>query len=229
MQAVLDAVIGWLQSVHPALRILVAGLGVALETSVLIGLIVPGDTILLVAGLGTRSIWDWAALILAAVLGALAGESAGFALGRYFGPRLRTSWLGRRLGEHNLARADAYVARRGGIAIFISRFLPVLHSLVPLTVGISTMSYRRFIAWTLPACLLWSIAYVSVASAAAATYTELSRTLHWAGYLFIAGIVLGAVLLVIARRLIARSQFRDVDIDAVVADAGSDATPRSVP
>lgn len=221
MQAVLDAVIGWLQSMHPTLRILVAGLGIALETSVLVGLVVPGDTILLVAGLGTRSIWDWAALVVAAVLGALAGESAGFAIGRHYGPRIRTSWLGRRLGERNLARADAYVARRGGVAIFISRFLPVLHSLVPLTVGISAMPYRKFLAWTLPASLIWSVAYVTVASAAAATYSELSRNLHWAGYLFIAGIVLGGVLLVVARKLIGRSQMRYIDVDAIVGDAAT--------
>ena len=50
--------------------------------------------------------------------------------------------------------------------MFVSRFLPVLHSLVPLTVGMSTMRYRRFIAWTLPACLIWATAYVTVGATA---------------------------------------------------------------
>jgi membrane protein DedA with SNARE-associated domain len=48
--------------------------------------------------------------------------------------------------------------------VFISRFLPVLHSLIPLTVGMSTMRYRKFMAWTVPACVIWAFAYVTVGS-----------------------------------------------------------------
>ena len=74
--------------------------------------------------------------------------------------------LGQRLGEDNWTRAELYLRRRGGPAIFLSRFLPVLHSLVPLTVGMSGFSYRRFMAWTTPACTVWAIAYVGVGAAA---------------------------------------------------------------
>ena len=99
-------------------------------------------------------------------VGALIGESIGFALGRYFGPWIRRSRLGGRIGERNWVRAENYLARRGGIAVFISRFLPVLHSLIPLTVGMSGMRYRTFLAWTAPACIVWAALYVSVGQAA---------------------------------------------------------------
>lgn len=187
----LDAV----QSVDPVLRTVLAGLAIMLETSVLIGLIVPGDTIVIVAATAVASPWEGAILCVAVVIGALAGESIGFALGRWLGPRIRASRLGRRIGTTNLRRAEAYLRRRGGPAIFLSRFLPVLHSLVPLTVGMSGFAYRRFLAWTIPACILWSIAYVLVAAAAAGTYRELADRLHGAGYLFV-GII--AVFLVVA-------------------------------
>ena len=204
LTAVLDAV----QSVDPVLRTLLAGVGILLETSVLVGLIVPGDTVVIVAATAVDSPGEYLALVVAVVLGALGGESIGFALGRFFGPRIRHSRLGRRLGEHNWQRAENYVDRRGGIAVFISRFLPVLHSLVPLTVGMSTMSYRRFISWTAPACVLWAFAYVTVGSVAAGSYRELADQLHWAGYVFVAAIVVFLVAVVVVKKLLERSEAR---------------------
>jgi membrane-associated protein len=193
-------------SVDPVLRTLLAGVAVLLETSVLVGLVVPGDTIVVVASLATPDPtvdpWPAIALVVAVVLGALGGESIGFLLGRHFGPRIRHSRLGRRIGEHNWVRAERLLERRGGPAVFISRFLPVLHSLVPLTVGISGMAYRRFLAWTLPACLLWSSAYVA-AGATAGTVTRrlLSQQLHSAGYVFAAILLFFVMVVWLGKRI----------------------------
>jgi membrane-associated protein len=204
----LDGILETVQSVDPVLRTLLAGLGIMLETSVLIGLVVPGDTIVIVAATGVEGPVEFIALALAVVVGALIGESIGFALGRWFGPHILHSRLGRRIGEHNWHRAQRYLARRGGPAVFISRFLPVLHSLVPLTVGMSDMTYRRFMAWTTPACVIWSFAYVGVGSAAAGGYRELSDNLHWAGYLFVGAIVLFLVLAWLGKRVLFRLEAR---------------------
>jgi membrane-associated protein len=184
-----------IQSVDPVVRTILTGIAVLLETSVLVGLIMPGDTVVIVSSTAVAGPVEYFSLIAAIIVGALCGESIGFALGRYFGPWIRASRLGRRVGERNWVRAENYLARRGGIAVFISRFLPVLHSLIPLTVGMSGMRYRRFLAWTAPACILWAFAYVSVGSAAAGSYRELSDRLHWAGYVFV-GIVVAFVLLI---------------------------------
>jgi len=136
-----NEILTWLldvvQNVDPVLRTILAGVAVMLETSVLVGLIVPGDTMVIVAGTAIASPLEGVILASAVVVGALLGESGGFWLGRYFGPRIRASKLGQKLGERNWERADRYLRRRGGPAIFLSRFLPVLHSLVPLTVGMS--------------------------------------------------------------------------------------------
>lgn len=204
LMAILDAV----QSVDPVLRTLLAGVGIMLETSVLVGLVVPGDTIVIVAATAVDSPLEYAALVAVVIIGALAGESIGFALGRFFGPRIRHSRLGRRIGETHWQRAENYVDRRGGIAVFISRFLPVLHSLVPLTVGMSTMSYRRFISWTAPACVLWAFAYVTVGSVAAGSYRELANQLHYAGYVFVGVIVLFLIVVVVVKKLLERSEAR---------------------
>lgn len=205
---ILDAVLSTVQSVDPVLRTLLAGLGILLETSVLVGLVVPGDTIVLVASTGVEGAAQYFGLVAAVIVGALCGESIGFALGRYFGPKIRASRLGRRIGERHWVRAENYLDRRGGIAVFLSRFLPVLHSLVPVTVGMSAMRYRKFIAWTAPACVLWAFAYVTVGSAAAGSYRELSQQLHTAGYLFVGVIAVFVLLVIVAKKLLERSEAR---------------------
>lgn len=196
------------QSVDPVLRTVLAGIAIMLETSILIGLVVPGDTIVIVAAMGVTTPLQGVALAITVIIGALIGESIGFALGRWLGPRIRHSWIGRRIGEHNWERSERYLQRRGGIAIFLSRFLPVLHSLVPLTVGMSTFSYRRFLAWTTPACVIWSIAYVSVASVAAGSYRELSSTVHFAGYIFVGVIVLFLLVALLGKKLLQKREER---------------------
>jgi len=205
---ILSWILDFVQSVDPVLRTALAGLAITLETSVLIGLIVPGDTVVIVASTGVDGLFEYFALALVVIVGALIGESIGFALGRYFGPRIRASRLGRRIGERNWVRAEKYLDRRGGIAVFISRFLPVLHSLIPLTVGMSTMSYRKFMAWTIPACVIWSFAYVSVGSAAAGSYRELADQLHYAGYIFVGVIAAFLVVVFIVKKVLERSEAR---------------------
>ena len=207
----MNDIILWLldvvQSVDPVLRTVLAGVGIMLETSVLVGLIVPGDTIVIIAATAVDSPVQFVALALAVIAGALVGETIGFGLGRFFGPRIRVSRLGRWIGERNWLRAETFLKRRGGVAVFVSRFLPVLHSLIPLTVGMSPMRYRTFIAWTLPATTIWTLAYVSVGALAAGTFRELLDRLHFAGYIF-AGIV---AAFAVTTWLIKRRLEREID------------------
>ena len=204
-------VLDLVRSIDPVTRTVLAGVGIFLETSILIGLVVPGDTIVLVASTAVETPLEYVALLLTVVVGALGGESVGFALGRFFGPRIQHSRLGRRIGARNWERAANYVDRRGGIAVFVSRFLPVLHSLVPVTVGMSNMPYRRFLAWTAPACVVWATAYVSFGSVAAVSYRQLAQTLHFAGYLFVGAIVVFVVAVILVKKLLERSQARHWD------------------
>jgi membrane-associated protein len=204
--------LGWMLSmvahVDPITRALLAALGMFCETTILVGLLIPGDTIVLVASTGVENVPQYLGMLVAVVSGSLAGESVGFLLGRWFGHRIRASKLGLRLGESNWVRAERYLERRGGIAVFASRFLPVLHSLVPLTVGMTQWSYRRFMAWTAPACLLWATAYVTVGTLAAGGYRQLSAQLHWAGYLFGAVVILFFVSVLLIRRALERREAR---------------------
>ncbi len=196
MNDALSWILDQVQGVDPVLRTLFVAVGQLLETSVLVGLVVPGDVIVIVASTGVENLAEYGALIGAAIVGSLLGESIGFALGRFLGPAIRRSAIGRRIGERNWKQAEHYVAHRGGIAVFVSRFIPVLHSLVPLTVGMSAMRYRVFICWTAPACIIWAISYTTVGYLAAESYRQLSQHMHWAGIIF-AAIILGFAIIVV--------------------------------
>lgn len=204
MNAFLDWFLSGVGSIDPVLRVTLAGLAIMLETSVLVGLVIPGDTVVLVAATGVSSTEEYISLIVVIIVGALIGESIGFALGHAFGPAIQHSKVGKWIGHKNWHAAERFLEHRGGWAIFISRFLPVLHSIVPLTAGITGMDYRRFIAWTAPACTLWAIAYVTVGRTAALTYEQLSQSLHFAGFIF-AGII---VLFIAVMALVKKSLHR---------------------
>ena len=208
MNDILTWILDTVRHVDPLLRASIAGIGMLLETSILVGLIVPGDTIVLVSATGIADWSQYLAILLAVIIGSLTGESIGFALGRFFGPRIQASRLGNRLGERNWVRAETYLDRRGGIAIFVSRFLPVLHALIPVTVGMSTMRYRKFLGWTAPACILWAVAYVSVGWLAAGSYRQLSTQLHFAGYLFAGMIAAFLVIVILVKKSITRVEAR---------------------
>jgi membrane-associated protein len=211
MNEVLTWILNMVREVDPWVRLLIAFAGMFCETSILIGLIVPGDTIVLVSATAISSWAQWVGLLAAVMVGSLAGESVGFALGRWFGPRIQHSRLGRRLGEHNWLRARTYLDRRGGIAVLISRFLPVLHALIPLTVGMSEMPYRRFMKWTAPACVLWAAAYVSVGWLAAGSYRSLAGELHYAGLIFAGIIVVFLGLALLVKKLIEHGEARHME------------------
>jgi membrane protein DedA with SNARE-associated domain len=188
-------VIDLIGSVDPFWRGVIAGLFIMLETSLFVGLVIPGDTIVLVASTGVTSWPDFFWLLLAVLIGSLIGETIGFFIGRFFGPRLRASRLGKRIDEKNWELADTLVKRRGGLAIFVSRFMPVLHSVVPAVAGMTKMPYRTFILWTFLACALWTSMYVGVGFLARASYEQLSDNLRVAVLVGI-GILLAFLILI---------------------------------
>lgn len=211
MNEILDAILGFIEDVPPVLRVVLTGIAIMLETSVLIGLIVPGDTIVLFSSTGVTTVLEFIFTVVAVVIGALLGSSFGFWIGRIFGPKLRGSWLGIRIGEDRWRKADRFVKKRGGIAVFISRFLPVFHSVVPLTAGMSVMRYRTFMSWLAPASIIWAFLYVSIGSGAAETYRGLKDTLDQAGWIFIGIFAISLLLLFIIKQLLNRFAHDDDD------------------
>ena len=124
MNDFVNTLLASIQDVNWLIRDLIAAFAIMCETSLFVGLIIPGDTVVLVAATGVQNVADYFGLLGFVLLGSLIGESLGFWIGRAFGVRIRASKLGQRIGETNWQIADEFVETRGGWAIAISRFLP---------------------------------------------------------------------------------------------------------
>lgn len=189
MNEIINSILATVASVDPITRTLISALFIMLETSFLVGLVIPGDTIVLISSTAITNMTEYVFMVVMVIAGSLLGETIGFFVGKFFGPRIRASWLGRKIGPARWEAAENYIDRRGGIAVFLSRFLPVLHSLIPLTVGMTKMTYKTFIAWTAAACIIWTFVYVSIAAVLKDQYVAFAERFDWAGWVFI-GLVL---------------------------------------
>jgi membrane protein DedA with SNARE-associated domain len=208
---ILDWLLAGVSGIDPFWRNFFAGLAIMLETSLFIGLIVPGDTVVLVASTGVADLPDFFWLVGAVLLGSMIGETIGFSIGRLFGDRIRASKLGQRFGEDNWKRADIFVEKRGGPAVAISRFLPVLHSLVPVVAGATKMRYRTFIIWTFGACLVWASTYVGIGYIAKASYQEVASNFKFGALIFVGILVVFIFAIHLAKTKISKVADQMID------------------
>lgn len=187
---------------EPWLYVLVFVLAAA-EGAALVGLVLPGETSMLLAGVVVYQGNASGPLVFAcAIVGAVAGDSVGYWIGRRFGPRLRASRLGRKVGDARWERAGAYLRTRGGRAVFVGRFAGFLRTLVPPVAGQAHMPYRRFFAFNAPAAALWAATFVSLGIAAGSSWHTVDR---WSGRAsaFLAALVVAVVVSVLVARWLA--------------------------
>ncbi|MDQ1402389.1 MAG: rane-associated protein [Actinomycetota bacterium] len=209
----------------------IVGLMAALEAAAFVGLVIPGETALLVGGfLAYRGSVSLPAMMVVAALGAVIGDSVGYEIGRRFGPTLKASRLGQRIGDERWLRAEAYLERKGGRAIFMGRFIGVLRALVPSMAGVSRMPYRRFLAWNAAGGLIWGPLFVVVGYLAGPSYLRLEKIVGRASLLVLVVVLIAVV--VSWRRSVHRKRVNVddevVDLDRVEAEADEKPSSASV-
>jgi len=73
------------------------------------------------------------------------------------------------------------------------------------------MRYRRFMSWTVPACVLWALAYVSVGALAAGSYRQMADRLHYAGYVFVGIIVAFVIAVLVGKKVLSKLEARHMN------------------
>jgi membrane protein DedA with SNARE-associated domain len=181
------------------LYVIAGGLAFA-EAAILVGMVLPGETALLVAGVfcqrGVLTLW---VMIPVAIICAIAGDSVGFEFGRKYGPPLRRSRLGLWVGEGRWTTVDGFLHRHGGKAILLGRLTAVFRALVPSMAGMSGMHYPTFLRWNAAGGILWGTGCVLLGYAFSSALATVSRYLTWAPFAVIA-VIIGVVLLLHTRR-----------------------------
>ncbi|HEX9122108.1 MAG TPA: DedA family protein [Actinomycetota bacterium] len=193
---------------------LIVGAATFLENSVGAGVIVPGETLVIVGGFYARiGNLGLAWVAVAACVGAVLGDNVGYLLGRRYG-RGFLERHGRKLfvTPERLERADRYYRSHGGKTVFLGRFIPVVRSVGFILAGVAGMEWRRFFVYDLAGAVLWGVGHSILGYAIGASYER------WKGYLTPGGLVIlvvlvlliGASKLLAARRSV-ESELRELD------------------
>jgi membrane-associated protein len=126
------------------------------ETGLLIGFFLPGDSLLITAGLfAARGDFSFVTLILALIPAAIVGNATGYFIGHRTGVALYQrpdSFFFRR--EH-LTMTHEYYEKHGGKTIVIAQFIPILRTFAPVVAGVAAMGYRQFATYNVVGAILW--------------------------------------------------------------------------
>jgi membrane-associated protein len=128
------------------------------ETGLLIGFFLPGDTLLISAGLlisqdkVNLELWF---LIPLLILAAIIGDAVGYQVGRHAGPRLFKKEDGRVFRRDHLERAKRFYDKHGGKTIVLARFLAFIRTFAPTVAGAAEMPYPRFAIFNITGAILW--------------------------------------------------------------------------
>ena len=154
----LDALLQFFRSLPPAVVIGFAFLVPAVESGLVLGFILPGELAVVTAGiLAAHSRLPLAAVIGAAIAGAIVGDSLGYFVGRRFRHAIK-----KRMSARRWEAAEAWLRRSGPVAIFLARFTAFVRSLMPPVAGAVRLPYRKFLPWSVAAGLLWGSGSVLV-------------------------------------------------------------------
>lgn len=193
----------------PALALLLVFLLPALEASVFLGVVLPGEVGVILGGvLANQGKLPLAAALAAGISGAIIGDSIGYWVGDRYGERVLSKIPHRLLKPEDLHKAEANVRRLGGKSVFVGRFTAALRALVPGLAGMSRLPYGRFLAWNAAGGALWAGAFVLLGYAAGSQYKRIERYANYIGL---------ALLIAIAAYLLYRRHRRRT----AATDAGS--------
>jgi len=196
-----------LLNVDPVWLFSIAGLLVFLEDAIFIGFLIPGETAAVLSGVGANVQHVVLVVPVLVVVGAaIAGDSVGYEVGKkFFGPKILTS---RFLVKHQvrIERAQAFLKRRGGVAVFLGRFTAFFRAMMPALAGAAGMPYRTFLIWNAAGGVVWGTAFVSLGFIAGASYKKVE---HQAGR----GVAIGLAVIVVVAAIAwkVRSERPDAD------------------
>ncbi len=126
------------------------------ETGLLIGFFLPGDSLLVTAGVfaaaGHLDIWT---LLLAVSAAAVIGDQVGYFIGLRTGPRIFTREDSLLFKRAHLIRAHEFYEKHGGKTIILARFVPIIRTFAPVVAGVAEMEYRSFVTYNVLGGILW--------------------------------------------------------------------------
>jgi membrane-associated protein len=136
---------------------------VFVETGLFVGFFLPGDSLLVTAGLfaarGDLGLWS---ILLFVSLAAIAGDTVGYTIGARTGPKIFTREDSLLFHKKHLITTKEFYDRYGGVTIIIARFMPIVRTFAPLVAGVGGMEYRRFVFYNIAGGVGWVVSMTSL-------------------------------------------------------------------
>ena len=149
------------------------------ETGLLVGFFLPGDSLLitagLLAGMGTLNIWWLNGLVMAA---AILGDSTGYAIGARLGPRIFTKEKSLLFNPKHVLRTQRFYEKYGAKTIVIARFVPIIRTFAPVLAGVGNMRYRRFLTYNIVGGVGWVTSMTWAGYLLGQTVPNISKHIH---------------------------------------------------
>jgi membrane-associated protein len=126
------------------------------ETGLMVGFFLPGDSLLVTAGVfAAAGHLDIISLLFWVTLAAIVGDQLGYYIGYRTGPRIFRRQDSLLFKRDHLIRAREFYERHGGKTIILARFIPVIRTFAPVVAGVGQMEYRRFVMFNVVGGFLW--------------------------------------------------------------------------
>lgn len=129
---------------------------VFVETGLLIGFFLPGDSLLVTTGLIAHEYgWNMPLLLVSVSLAAIIGDTIGYSIGYKTGPMIFSREKSFFFKRDHLLAAQAFYEKHGGKTIILARFIPILRTFAPVVAGVGRMEYRRFLSFNIVGGIGW--------------------------------------------------------------------------
>jgi undecaprenyl-diphosphatase len=196
-----DGLVEHILRLPPWLALLIVFAMPALEASVFLGFIFPGEIACLLGGVlafeSKLALW---LVIVVAIAGAVIGDSVGYFVGARYGDVLLGKLPERFVKPEHVERTKDLIRRFGGRAVFIGRFTAALRALVPGFAGVSRMRYRSFLVWNLAGGAVWASAVVVAGYLAGNAWRKVNSTISVVSYCVLGVVVVGLIVVWWVRR-----------------------------
>jgi membrane-associated protein len=166
----------------------------ALEASIFIGVVLPGEIAVFLGGVAaSRGSAPLAAVLIAACLGAVLGDQVGYWVGREWGAQVLSKIPDRILDDKRLEQAQGFVRRTGAKGVVIGRWTAALRALVPGLAGMARMHYPRFLIANIIGGVAWAVTVVLLGYYAGNQYKAVQARLGQSSSILLAVIVVGFI------------------------------------
>ncbi|MGW0246022.1 DedA family protein [Nocardia goodfellowii] len=195
---------------------------VFLECALIVGLFLPGDSMLITAGIvmaahatGEAQVW---ALSVGAMLAAIAGNQVGYVIGQRTGHHLVARKDGRYINTRNLARVSELLQRHGFLAVLVARWIPWVRTLCPMVAGAAGMDHRKYTVASTIGAIIWAPVLLLVGYYAGSWLQRVPWLMPMVIGTLVVGLIIGTALGIRHYRQEMAKPAEDFDVESAPAE-----------